>query len=412
MNETTIVPIRTGERQDTHLLVSWGRRLERAEHSTATAVVRLAAAMCTPEVEWAIQRPGASTGHLEIATGLIGGSVEMDALRKAIEDAAVCSYPVLIQGETGTGKELVARALHSGSPRRGGAFCAINCAALTDDLFEAELFGYARGAFTCAVVQRAGLFEEAHRGTLFLDEVGELTQRAQAKLLRAVQEGEVRRLGENGTRQVDVRLVAATNRALPDDAAAGRFRQDLLFRLAVIQIHTPPLRRRRGDIEVLARHFWDQAQARVGGRAVLGTAVLEQLAGYDWPGNVRELENVVARLSVRAPRRGPIPVQALPREISAGSLAGGKTLAQARDEAERDCVRTALARALGRPGGGGAWHQPARIGQVDDATGADPRRLEGAEILIDCTGICDRGATPPGGMPRPGIMLRITRSGH
>ena len=238
------------------------------------------------------------------------------------------------------------------SRRSGGPFCAVNCAALTDELFEAELFGYARGAFTGAVTPRPGLFEEAHRGTLFLDEVGELSPRAQAKLLRAVQEGEVRRVGENSTRRVDVRLIAATNRELAAEVAAGRFRQDLLFRLAVIQIQVPPLRERRDDIGLLACHFWRQIQTQIPGRAVLGPGVLETLVAYDWPGNVRELENVVAALSVRAPGRGHVSAEALPKELTGGSPSSpaSMTLAQAREASERECVRAAMARATGRPG--------------------------------------------------------------
>ena len=146
--------------------------------------------------------------------------------------------------------------MHQQGPRRAHPFCAVNCAALTDELFEAELFGHSRGAFTGAVTERAGLVETANGGTLFLDEVGELSARAQAKLLRVVQEGEIRRVGENSVRRVDVQLLAATNRNLADEVAAGRFRQDLLFRLAVVCLPIPPLRQRAGDVELLVRHFW------------------------------------------------------------------------------------------------------------------------------------------------------------
>ena len=198
------------------------------------------------------------------------------------------------------------------------------------------------------------MFEEAHRGTLFLDEVGELSPRAQAKLLRAVQEGEVRRLGENSTRRVDVRLIAATNRELAAEVAAGRFRQDLLFRLAVIQIQVPPLRKRREDIALLACHFWRKAQTHMPGRVVLGPGVLETFMTHDWPGNVRELENVVAALSVGAPGRGHVSVQALPKELTGASpssvVTKTMTVAQAREASERKCVRAAMTRAMGRPG--------------------------------------------------------------
>ena len=163
------------------------------------------------------------------------------------------------------GKELVARALHREGARRTRPFCAVNCAALTDELFEAEFFGHSRGAFTGAVSDRVGLAEEAHRGMLFLDEVGELSARAQARLLRVVQDGELRRVGENVVRRVDVHLVTATNRTLTTEVAAGRFRQDLLFRLAVVRLKVPPLRVRGEDIGLLARYFWTRALARTGG---------------------------------------------------------------------------------------------------------------------------------------------------
>src|SRR5690606_6389816 len=197
--------------------------------------------------------------------------------------------------------ELVAREVHRLGPRRGRAFCAINCAALTDELCEAELFGHARGAFTGAVGERAGLFEEADGGTLFLDEVGELSPRAQAKLLRAIQEGEVRRLGETRPRRVDVRIVAATNRPLADAVKAGAFRADLRYRLDVGQIDVPALRDRPEDIPPLARHFWRRALERVESRATLSPAALACLTRYHWPGNVRELQNVLAALAVHAP---------------------------------------------------------------------------------------------------------------
>ena len=195
----------------------------------------------------------------------------------------------------------MAKAIHRSGLRRDRPFCTLNCAALPDDLIEAELFGHARGAFTGAVNERAGVFEEAHGGTLFLDEIGELSPRAQAKLLRVIQEGELRRIGENLSRRVDVRIVSATNRNLRQEVSAGRFRLDLLYRLDVIRLAVPPLRDRREDIVVLADHFWREATARIGSRAVLGAATTAALARYDWPGNVRELQNVLAALAVRSP---------------------------------------------------------------------------------------------------------------
>ena len=274
----------------------------------------------------------------------------MAALRAAIGRAAAAPYPILIEGETGTGKELVARALHQQGPRRAQVFCAVNCAALTDELFEAELFGHSRGAFTGAVSDRAGLVETANRGTLFLDEVSELSARAQAKLLRVVQEGEIRRVGENTVRQVDVQLLAATNRNLADEAAAGRFRQDLLFRLAVVCLPIPPLRERAGDVELLVRHFWALELDRTGKRATLAARTLAALARYPWPGNVRELQNVTARLAVEAPRRGLVGPEVLPAPIREHAASVPETLAAARSAFERRFVRAALARTGGRPG--------------------------------------------------------------
>ena len=174
--------------------------------------------------------------------GLLGRSDAMDELRGAVRRVAESPYPVLVTGESGSGKELVARGIHRLSGRTERRFGAVNCAALTDELVEAEFFGYARGAFTGAVTERAGLFEAADRGTLFLDEVGELSTRAQAKLLRVLQDGEIRRIGENLPRRVDVRVVAATNRPLEADVSTGRFREDLLYRVDVLRIVVPPLR--------------------------------------------------------------------------------------------------------------------------------------------------------------------------
>jgi two-component system response regulator AtoC len=211
---------------------------------------------------------------------------------------------------------------------------------------EAELFGHTRGAFTGAATERAGLFEEADGGTLFLDEVGELSPRAQAKLLRVLQEGEVRRVGENLPRRVDVRIVAATNRRLAADAVDGRFRTDLRFRLDVLRIVVPPLRERIGDIPVLAQHFWQEASARVGSRASLGPDALAALARYDWPGNVRELQNVIAWMSVHAPRRGRASAALLPAQLASSPFATGSFEA-AREEFERRYVRAALAQAGG-----------------------------------------------------------------
>jgi transcriptional regulator with GAF, ATPase, and Fis domain len=256
-----------------------------------------------------------------------------------------------VDGESGSGKELVARAIHRGGPRRQRPFCTVNCAALPDDLVEAELFGHARGAFTGAVSERAGVFEDAHGGTLFLDEIGELAQRAQAKVLRVIQEGELRRVGENVSRRVDVRLVAATNRDLRHEVDAGRFRLDLLYRLDVVHITVPPLRERRDDIALLAEHFWRDATVRVGSRATLAASTLASLVRYDWPGNVRELQNVLAALAVRSPKRGVVPPSALPATFS--NSRGDEErwrLDDARRTFEERFVRAALVRTGGHRG--------------------------------------------------------------
>ena len=282
---------------------------------------------------------------------LIGTSEAVERLRQAISRASSVPFAVLIEGESGTGKELVAQAIHRHGQRRDKRFCALNCAALSDDLVEAELFGHARGAFTGAIAERAGLFEEAHGGTLLLDEISELSPRAQAKLLRVIQEGEIRRIGENFVRPVDVRLVTASNRPLRGEARNGRFRQDLLYRLDVIRIVVPPLRERVEDIPQLASYFWSQAVCRTGSRATLSPATLAALTRYDWPGNVRELQNAMAALAVSAPRRGSVGPAGLPAMIAElASASETTTLEEARRLFERRFVRAALARAGGHRG--------------------------------------------------------------
>jgi DNA-binding NtrC family response regulator/tetratricopeptide (TPR) repeat protein len=312
-----------------------------------SSLLRLAALAGAANVRSLLDRSvGATAGATD--NGLLGGSDVARALRAAVARAARAPFPVLIEGESGSGKELVARAVHRLSPRRERRFCPINCAALTDDLLEAELFGHARGAFTGAVGERAGLFEEADGGTLFLDEIGELSARAQAKLLRVLQDGEVRRVGENHARRVDVRIIAATNRRLAQEADAGRFRPDLRFRLDVVRIEVPPLRERPGDIALLAAHFWTDAAARVGSRATLTPDALAALARYDWPGNVRELQNVIAWMAVHSPARGRVGLTGLPAHVAHAGMPAGGTFEAARAEFERRFVRAALATANGR----------------------------------------------------------------
>lgn len=241
------------------------------------------------------------------------------AMEEALEMATrVARYPspVLITGESGTGKELVARLIHRESDRADRNFVPLNCGAIPENLLEAELFGYMRGAFTGADRERAGLFEEATGGTLFLDEIGEMPPLLQVKLLRALQEGEVRRLGENRAREVDVRIIAATNKDLEDEIRAGRFRQDLYYRIAVVPIHLVPLRHRREEIPLLARHFVeihnDRLHLEIEG---IEADALRLLSDYGWPGNVRELENTIERAMVLA--TGPkLTVDDLPPHIT------------------------------------------------------------------------------------------------
>jgi len=247
---------------------------------------------------------------------LLGRSAPMRALVDLVRRVAPAAAPVLIEGESGTGKELVARALHEESPRAAGPFVALNCAALPDSLVESELFGHVRGAYTGARDPRRGLFAEADGGTLFLDEIAELAPPVQAKLLRALEEGEVRPVGADAERRVDVRVVAATHRDLAAEVAAGRFRADLFYRLDVVRLRVPPLRERLEDLPLLAAYFLSSARTRAATSpvAALSHDAVAALARHRWPGNVRELENVIERLVVVA--GGPIVDEAEVRAIA------------------------------------------------------------------------------------------------
>ncbi len=233
---------------------------------------------------------------------IVGQSAALRQVLKQVETVAPTGSTVLIFGETGTGKELIARALHELSPRRERTFVKLNCAAIPTGLLESELFGHEQGAFTGAISQKVGRFELAHRGTLFLDEVGDIPAELQPKLLRVLQEQEFERLGSTKTIRVDVRLVAATNRDLAAMAADGRFRSDLYYRLNVFPLMLPPLRERRDDIPPLVRHF-TQRFARGMGRRIetIPSAVMEALVRYPWPGNIRELQNVIERAVILSP---------------------------------------------------------------------------------------------------------------
>jgi DNA-binding NtrC family response regulator len=227
---------------------------------------------------------------------LVGRSAAFLEVMKLVGRVAPTNLPVLITGESGTGKELVARAIHRRSTRASNSFVAVNCGALPSELIESELFGHVRGSFTGAERDRRGLWEEADGGTVFLDEITETTLGFQVKLLRALQEGEIRRVGSNKTVHLDTRVIAATNRDVEDEVRAGRFRQDLLYRLNAVTIHLPPLRARREDIPVLARRFAERVRPSTSAAPVSFTdEALRLLESYTWPGNIRELENAVVR---------------------------------------------------------------------------------------------------------------------
>ncbi len=280
-----------------------------------------AAALVARAVEEKRRHEAAQAGHAGGAGtssfhALVGGSPPMLESYRLLEQAAALDITVLLGGETGTGKELAARAIHYNSARRARRFVPVNCGALPAELVESELFGHARGAFTGAVASRPGLFQEAEGGTLFLDEVGELPLPAQVKLNRALQEREVRRVGDAAATPVDVRVVAATHRDLRAEVAAGRFREDLFYRLHVFPVRLPALRERPGDVPLLAAHFLEK-HARAHRRRVEGLEpeALALLSAHAWPGNVRELENAIERAVAVA--RGPrVTAADLPPELA------------------------------------------------------------------------------------------------
>jgi two-component system, NtrC family, response regulator HydG len=277
--------------------------------------------------------------HLENVVGR--SQAVRDVLARVIKIAPT-DATALITGESGTGKELVARAIHANSKRASLPFVTVNCAAITETLLESELFGYARGAFTGAVTARKGLFEEADGGTFFFDEIAETTPQFQAKLLRAIQEGEIRRVGENKPIRVDVRVVAATNVDLGQAVQDRRFRQDLYYRLNVARFVLPPLRERREDIPLLTEFFLAKYARKMGRRARLGEGVTERLLAYSFPGNVRELENLVEQ-AVALCTNGVISVDdILPEEPRAAGAGPGRTLADIVDEAQRQAIEIAL----------------------------------------------------------------------
>jgi two-component system response regulator AtoC len=290
---------------------------------------------------------------LRAPTGIVGRSPKIAQALALADKVARHPSTVLVTGESGTGKELIARHIHDASPRASRPFVAVNCAAIPEALLESELFGHAKGAFTGAIAERQGLFEEAHEGTLFLDELGDLPVPLQVKLLRALQEGEVRRVGDNASRSVDVRLVAATARDLESDVAEGRFRADLYYRVNVVRIHLPALRERAEDVPELVRHFVDRFNRRLGLHVTgVSAAAMRALVEYPWPGNVRELENVIERAMVLTdgPQVGveQLPTLAPPAVRTEGGVSPLDLSVKRRtEELERALISEALARTRG-----------------------------------------------------------------
>ena len=295
---------------------------------------------------------------------IVAASQPMIEVLELVERAAEYKTTVLLTGESGTGKEVLARAIHAQSPRRNEAFVAVNCAAIPENLLESELFGHAKGAFTGADRARRGLFVEADGGTLFLDEIGELPVPLQAKLLRVLQEEEVRPVGESKPRRVDVRVLAATARDLEREVEAGRFREDLFYRLNVLRIVVPPLRERRADIPLLVDHFLARFREALGKPVrILTDEALEKLVAHRWPGNVRELENVIERAVILSsgPRLTPADLPANVTAPAAAHASGGDegdlSLRRARRAVEVELIRRAL-----EATGGNRTHAARRLG--------------------------------------------------
>jgi len=290
-------------------------------------------------------------GRFQFA-GIVGKSRAMEQICILAAKVIDSDATVLLSGETGTGKEVLARCIHAEGPRQDAPFVPVNCGAMSEHLLESELFGHCKGAFTGAVSDRPGLFEAADGGTLFLDEIGETSPAMQVKLLRAIQEGEIRRVGEDRDRRVDVRVIAATHRDLQDEVRADRFREDLYYRLSVFPLHLPPLRERREDIPELALHFLQQRQRRQQtGPQGFTTFAMDALCRYDWPGNIRELQNEVERASLLSSGEERIDATHLSGKITgpvmAASPARSGKLKEALAQVEREMIAGALQRCSG-----------------------------------------------------------------
>jgi DNA-binding NtrC family response regulator len=317
--------LEAGERRE-----GWGATLRasaapsRLMSLTAAPVRGVESTLCDPRVAYLLvlrsaEDPGEpDTSIPTLFAGMVGRSQAMLRLFRLVEDLSESDATVLITGESGTGKELVARALHLNSPRRAGAFVAVNCGALPGELLESELFGHVRGAFTGAVRDRVGRFELASRGTLFLDEVGDLSLTLQVKLLRVLQERTFERVGESTSRRSDARIIAATNRDLRREVIEGRFREDLYYRLRVVPLAIPPLRERREDIEPLARHLLARVSSRHGRALRLAPDTLRVMLRHPWPGNARELENAL-EYAVAVCHGQTLHARDLPVEVQEGA---------------------------------------------------------------------------------------------
>jgi Nif-specific regulatory protein len=281
---------------------------------------------------------------------IIGEDAKVKKLMQMVERVADSDATVLVIGESGTGKELVARAIHQNSARLGQPFVAINCAAIPENLLESELFGHTKGAFTGATANRIGKFEAANKGTLFLDEIGDMSLPLQAKMLRVLQEGKIEPVGSNKSHDIDVRIVAATNRDLAKMATENQFREDLFYRLNVIRVDLPPLRERGGDIEILARHFLARSATSKTVAREFSPAALQLLRQHNWPGNIRELENVMTRLVLLASNEIVEPEDIKPLlgggvlRKTAADGAGGGDVVRPLDVLEREAIKAALAK--------------------------------------------------------------------
>jgi DNA-binding NtrC family response regulator len=287
--------------------------------------------------------------RIEGAPRLVGNSPAMDRVRAMIHKVAPTQSTVLILGETGTGKELVARAVHDQSTRSDMPFVAVNCGALPETLIESELFGHRKGSFTGADEHRVGLFEVAHGGTIFLDEIGELPKAMQAKLLRVLESGEIRRVGENKPTMVDVRVVCATHRNLQDMVTEGDFREDLVYRINTFEIHLPPLRERVDDIAEIATHLLNRLRPKGGVGPALTLDALEALKSHVWPGNVRELANAIEHATILCDS-GPISADHLPAQLHRSQL-NGAAANRPGPVSLRDLEMQAIYQALERHGG-------------------------------------------------------------